>query len=108
MAPELAGRAVLTRSRRNRYRGAMEVTPEAIVVSVTELAHKVQDVAPIFKVEAKMYVPAQKYSEGIYRVKISIAIADEYSMEHGEFSFDTVKEVKEKQGFKISIASATS
>lgn len=55
-----------------------------------------------------MYVPAQKYSEGIYRVKIPIAIADEYSMEHGEFSFDTVKEVKEKQRFKISIASATS
>jgi len=84
MAPQLAGRAVLTRSRRNRYPGAMEVTPEAILVSVTELAHKVQDVAPIFRVEAKMYVPAQKYSEGIYRVKIPIAIPDEYSMEHGE------------------------
>jgi hypothetical protein len=51
---------VLTTNRRNRYPGAMEeVTPEAIVVSVTELAHKVQELAPIFRVEAKMYVPAQ-------------------------------------------------
>jgi hypothetical protein len=80
-----------------------EVTPEAIVVSVTELWPEGQGVAKTFRVEAKMYVPAVKYSKGSYRVTVPIAIADEYSMEDGKFSFDTFEEVKEKQGFKISI-----
>jgi transposase len=34
------------------------------VVSVTELPHQFQELAPSFRVEAKMYVPAQKYSKG--------------------------------------------
>lgn len=85
-----------------------EVTPEAIVVSVAELGPKVPGVAQIFRVEAEMYVPAQKYSKGIYRVQIPIALVDERLMDNGKFSFDTVKQVKEKQRFKITILPATS
>jgi hypothetical protein len=40
-----------------------DVTPEAIVVSVTERG-KVQGM-PLFNVEAQMSVPAQKYSNGL-------------------------------------------
>jgi hypothetical protein len=89
-----------------------EVTPEAIVVSVAELGPKFPGVAPSFRVEAEMYVPAHKYSDGLFRVKIlglETLQAEQGSwMEHGKFSFDTVKEVKEKQRFKISISTATS
>ena len=77
---------------------------------MTEPAHKVQGVAKTFRVEAEMYVPAQKYLKGTYRIKISepIALVDEHMMDNGKFSFDTVKEVKEKQRFKISILPVTS
>jgi len=85
-----------------------EVPPEAIVVSVKELWPEGRGVAKTFTVEAKMYVPAQKFSKGIYRVKFPLALADEYSMEDGKFWFDTVEEVKVNQRFKISILPATS
>jgi hypothetical protein len=56
-----------------------------------------------------MYVPAQKYSMGLYRVNLlePIALADEYHMDHGEFSFDTLEKIQERQRFKIVIIPAT-
>jgi hypothetical protein len=55
-----------------------------------------------------MYVPAQKYSKGHYRVKLlePIALADEYLMEDGKLSFDTLENVQEKRRFKISVSPA--
>ena len=89
-----------------------EVTPEAIVVSVAELWPKSPGVAPNFRVEAEMYVPAHKYSNGLYRVQVLDLETHQGEkgscMEYGKFWFDTSKEVKEKQTFKISILPATS
>jgi hypothetical protein len=49
--------------------GAMEeVSPEVEVIRVRERG-KVQGV-PFFAVETQMYVPAQKYFKGLYRVKL--------------------------------------
>jgi hypothetical protein len=45
-----------------------EVAPEVEVIRVSERG-KVQGV-PFFAVETQMYVPAQKYSKGLYRVKL--------------------------------------
>jgi hypothetical protein len=83
-----------------------EVTPEVEVIRVTE-SGKVQGV-PWFTVETRMYVPAQKYSKGHYRVKLlePIALADEYLMEDGKLSFDTLENVQEKRRFKISVSPA--
>jgi hypothetical protein len=55
-----------------------------------------------------MYVPAQKYSKGHYRVKLlePIALSDEYLMEDGKLSFDTLENVQEKRRFKISVSPA--
>jgi hypothetical protein len=52
--------------------------------------------------------PAQKYSKGHYRVKLlePIALADEYLMEDGKLSFDTLENVQEKRRFKISVSPA--
>jgi hypothetical protein len=51
---EFVQRCVLTTIRRNRYPGAMdEVTPEAIVVSVTELWPEGQGVAKTFRSKQK-------------------------------------------------------
>jgi hypothetical protein len=63
---------------------------------------------PFFTVEAQIHVPARKYSDGIFRVKLlePIALADEYLMEHGKFSFDTLKQVKEREKFKVFILPA--
>jgi len=84
-----------------------EITPEVEVIRVTEIG-KVQGV-PYFRVDTQMYVPAQKYSTGLYRVKLlePIALADEYQMDHGEFSFDTLENVQEKQRFKIAVIPVT-
>jgi hypothetical protein len=56
-----------------------------------------------------MYVSAQKYSKGHYRVKLlePIALADEYLMEDGKLSFDALEKVQEKRRFKISVSPAT-
>lgn len=83
-----------------------EVTPEVEVIRVTE-SGKVQGV-PWFTVETRMYLPAQKYSKGHYRVKLlePIALADEYLMEDGKLSFDTLENVQEKRRFKISVSPA--
>jgi hypothetical protein len=64
---------------------------------------------PWFTVETRMYVPAQKYSKGHYRVKLlePIALADEYLMEDGKLSFDALEKVQEKRRFKISVSPAT-
>jgi hypothetical protein len=77
------------------------------VISVKEREHKVQGV-PFFTVEARIYVPAQKYSKGLFRVQIlePIALLNEHLMDQGKFSFDTVKQLKEKQRFKISVSPA--
>jgi hypothetical protein len=55
-----------------------------------------------------MYVSAQKYSKGHYRVKLlePIALADEYLMEDGKLSFDALEKVQEKRRFKISVSPA--
>jgi hypothetical protein len=84
-----------------------EVSPEVEVIRVRERG-KVQGV-PFFAVETQMYVPAQKYSKGLYRVKLLEPIAllaDEYLMEDGKFSFDTLKKVQEKQRLKVIITEA--
>jgi hypothetical protein len=88
-----------------------EVPPEAIVTSVMELP-RFEGVAPIFRVEAEMYVPARKYSDGLFRVKVlnleTLQGEQGSWLEHGKFSFDTLKQVKERERFKISVSPATS
>jgi hypothetical protein len=97
--------------------GTMEIAPEAIVTRVVKLpVREVVEGVQVggFAVNAKMYVPAHKYSSGLYLVKIEEPIALKYLqrergslMEHGEFQFDAVDYVAVGTRLKISILSAT-
>lgn len=94
----------MTRNRRNRYTVAMEkVTPEAIVTSVMEIG-KLQ-ASPLYRVEAKMYVPAQKYSRGAYPINIlePVALVPNHMMDNGTFSFDSLEKIAVGRRFKIEI-----
>jgi len=95
------------RSRKSDSMAMEEITPEVEVIRVTEIG-KIQG-EPLFRVDTRMYVPAHKYSTEIYLVKLlePIALADEYHMDHGEFSFDTLENVQEKQRFKIAVIPVT-
>jgi hypothetical protein len=89
-----------------------DLTPEAIVTRVTthptyELAEGIE-VSPV-TVTAKIYVPAKKYLNEIYLVKVLKPDLDRYPpeqgriMEHGEFQFDADLEVKVGDRFEISV-----
>jgi hypothetical protein len=89
-----------------------DITPEAIVTRVTthptyELAEGVE-VSPV-TVTAKMYVPAQKYLNDIYLVRVLKPGLDRDPpkqgrvMEHGEFQFDAGLEIKIGDRFEISV-----
>jgi hypothetical protein len=81
-----------------------DVTPEVEAVRVTEIEHQVASLSKIYRVDARMYVPAQRYSTGIYRVKVlgSVSLMNEYLMDDGKLSFDTLKEgVKAGDRFQI-------
>ena len=64
-----------------------------------------------YTVYARMYAPAQRYSRGVFRVKISkpsifSTIQHEHGsqMEHGEFSFDSGEELKVGDKLEILIS----
>ena len=78
-----------------------EVSPEVEVIRVRERG-KVQGV-PFFAVETQMYVPAQKYSKGLYRVKLLEPIAllaDEYFNGRWEILFRYLEEGSRKTKIK--------
>lgn len=67
-----------------------------------------------YTIRAKMYVPAVKYSNDFYLVKIMEPKGLDYlqpergwQMERGEFAFDSVKELQVGDRLKISILPAT-
>jgi len=52
---------------------------------------------PVYVIEAKMYLPANKYSEGVFRVQVSKPVnlgRDVSIMEHGIFTFESNCELK--------------
>jgi hypothetical protein len=64
-----------------------------------------------YTVRARMYAPAQRYSQEVFRVKISkppafSTIQHEHGshMEHGEFSFDSGEELKVGDKLEILIS----
>jgi hypothetical protein len=67
--------------------------------------------ATIFQVTAEMYVPAQKYLNGIFKVKvikpegIAYLMPDHGArMEHGSFSFDSLKELAQGDELEVEIS----
>jgi hypothetical protein len=76
---------------------------------VAEAAGGVQ--AGGYTIHAGMTAPARKYSDGLYLVKILEPKGLEYlgfkhawEMEHGVFSFDTVRELKVGEKLKIAVS----
>jgi hypothetical protein len=59
-----------------------------------------------YTVHARMYAPADKYSEGSFMVKIAkpqLQHAQSSQMEHGEFSFNSGEELKVGEKLEILI-----
>jgi hypothetical protein len=88
----------------------MEETGVAEVVSVTKKPPALknnEDEEPVYAIQAKMYLPANKYSNGLFRVKISkpIDLADRIPpvMDHGLFTFDSYWELKVGKLLEICI-----
>ena len=108
----------LTQHQVSGHNGQMEEgSGMAEVTGVTK--HPVVEVAEgvevgSYTVRAKMYVPAVKYSNDFYLVKIMEPKGLDYlqpergwQMERGEFAFDSVKELQVGDRLKISILPAT-
>ena len=63
-----------------------------------------------YAIQAKIYLPANKYSDDLFRVKISkpIGVAKRAPsiMNHGRFNFDSHRELKIGKLLEISISPA--
>ena len=87
--------------------------PKAIVENCSLAASS--QVAPdiqvtVYHIEARMLVPANKYSDDIYRIKIIkpkgaryLMPEDGTSMEHGRFSFDSTEEIPTGSELELEI-----
>jgi hypothetical protein len=102
--PSFGGFALLRR---------MEETGVAEVVSVTKKPPALKNNGaeqPLYAIQAKMYLPASKYSNGLFRVKISkpvdLAGRVPSAMDHGIFKFDSYWELKVGKLLEIHISPA--
>jgi hypothetical protein len=64
----------------------------------------------VYAIQAKIYLPADKYSNDLFRVKISKPIGVSKRapsiMNHGRFTFDSHRELKVGKLLEISISPA--
>jgi hypothetical protein len=89
-------------------------TPKAIVESCVLLPDP-DEVTPgikitVYQVEARMLVPANKFSDDVYMVRITKPegigdlMDDEGTiMEHGRFSFDSTQEIPKETQLEVEI-----
>jgi hypothetical protein len=89
----------------------MDETGVAEVVSVTKKSPGFKNnwaEQPLYAIQAKMYLPANKYSNGVFRVKISKPkdLADRVpsAMDHGLFKFDSYWELKVGKLLEVHIS----
>jgi len=89
----------------------MDETGVAEVVSVTKKPPALKNNGaeqPLYAIQAKMYLPANKYSNGVFRVKISKPkdLVDRVAsvMDHGLFTFDSYWELKVGNLLEVSIS----
>ena len=91
----------------------MEETGVAEVVSVTKKPPALKNngaAEPIYAIQAKMYLPLKKYSNDVFRVRISkpIDLANRVpsAMDHGIFTFDSYDELKVGKLLEVRISPA--
>jgi hypothetical protein len=89
----------------------MDETGVAEVVSVTKKPPALKNNGaeePLYAIQAKMYLPANKYSNGVFRVKISQPIDQAErvpsAMDHRIFKFDSYWELKVGKLLEIYIS----
>jgi hypothetical protein len=89
------------------------IVPKAIVEScvlIPDRAGNQEAKITIYHVEARMLVPANKFSDDIYRVRIikpertaHLMPEDGTHMEHGKFSFDSAEEILKDTQLEVEI-----
>jgi hypothetical protein len=89
----------------------MEETGVAEVVSVTKKAPALKNSwaeQPLYAIQAKIHLPVNKYSNGVFRIKISkpIDLAERVpsAMDNGIFKFDSYWELKVGKLLEIHIS----
>jgi hypothetical protein len=86
----------------------MEEKITAIVIDVKKRGEIVD--SAIYVVDARIHEPADKYSSGLYWVKIlnrpelaAVQSRIGYQMEHGEFTFESIDDVKKGEILGVSV-----